>query len=321
MIVQKKIDFGQELIQHSIVETTEQLTAFDGRKIRVTSWAPPQASSGTVLLLQGRREFIEKYHETALELFGRGFAVVTLDWRGQGLSDRLLDDPQRGHIQDFSDFITDLDQVMDWLRPNIKAPVTLLAHSMGGHIAARYLAEHQPDIARAIFLAPMIGIGFGPLPEWGAALIARLASFVGGRGAYALFQGPYSEERRRAEGGLLSSDKDRLEEEIQACRTNPALALGGVTYGWIAAALASVKKLRAAGMAEAIRCPTLFVLAGRDRVVSNEQIRRFAARVSGAEIIEIADAQHEILKERSELRQEFWEAFDAFVAATGQASA
>ena len=52
---------------------------------------PPERPRGTVVLLTGRGEFIEKYAtEVVGELLERGFAVVALDWRGQGLSDRPL---------------------------------------------------------------------------------------------------------------------------------------------------------------------------------------------------------------------------------------
>jgi lysophospholipase len=43
---------------------------------------------GTVVLLQGRNECIEKYYETIEHFTRRGLWVATFDWRGQGLSDR-----------------------------------------------------------------------------------------------------------------------------------------------------------------------------------------------------------------------------------------
>ena len=56
----------------------------DGVNLRFARWAPPPGRKGTVLVLQGRAEFIEKYFETVRDLRARGFAVVTFDWRGQG---------------------------------------------------------------------------------------------------------------------------------------------------------------------------------------------------------------------------------------------
>ena len=60
----------------------------DGVNLRFARWTPPPGRKGTVVVLQGRTESIEKYFETVRDLRARGFAVATFDWRGQGLSDR-----------------------------------------------------------------------------------------------------------------------------------------------------------------------------------------------------------------------------------------
>jgi len=84
----------------------------DGVNLRFARWPPPPGRKGTVLVLQGRAEFIEKYFETVRDLRARGFAVVTFDWRGQGLSDRALSNRHKGYVRSFSNFITDLEAVM-----------------------------------------------------------------------------------------------------------------------------------------------------------------------------------------------------------------
>src|SRR5436309_13416036 len=74
----------------------------DGVALRFARWAPPPGRRGTVCLFQGRAEFIEKYFETVRDLRSRGFAVATLDWRGQGLSERALRNPLKGDVRNFS---------------------------------------------------------------------------------------------------------------------------------------------------------------------------------------------------------------------------
>mgnify|MGYP001425984613 CR=1 FL=1 len=44
----------------------------DGVNLRFARWAPPPGRKGTVLVLQGRAEFIEKYFETVRDLRARG---------------------------------------------------------------------------------------------------------------------------------------------------------------------------------------------------------------------------------------------------------
>ena len=74
----------------------------DGRELRFARFSPPPGRKGTVCLFQGRSEFIEKYFEVVRDLQARGFAVATLDWRGQGLSERALSDPRKGYVWNFS---------------------------------------------------------------------------------------------------------------------------------------------------------------------------------------------------------------------------
>ena len=116
------------------------------------------------MLLQGRAEYIEKYFETVRDLQSRGFAVATFDWRGQGLSDRALEDPHKGHIRNFSEYATDLRAVMEQVvLPDCPPPVFALGHSRGGAIAIRACHDGNRWFDRVVLSAPMIGLRSGPL--------------------------------------------------------------------------------------------------------------------------------------------------------------
>src|ERR1700710_463840 len=108
--------------------------------------APDVPARGTCVLLNGQTEFIEKYFEVIDELRARGFAVATMDWRGQGGSDRLLgDDHRKSFITDFSAYDEDPDTLMNWIvRPMLKDGENpfALAHSMGAHNLLRHLVRH-----------------------------------------------------------------------------------------------------------------------------------------------------------------------------------
>ena len=121
----------------------------DGVRLRVAVWPVPERVRGTALVLTGRAEFIEKYTETAEALTARGFRVVALDWRNQGLSDRPLPNRQIHHLTDFATLVDDLDEVHRQVVAPVAAetggPVILLAHSMGGLVATLALARHVPD--------------------------------------------------------------------------------------------------------------------------------------------------------------------------------
>ena len=139
------------------------LAGRDGFPLRTAVWsAPPGAARGSVLLLQGRAEFIEKYGETVGDLRARGFAVYALDWRGQGRSGRVLKDPRKGHVVSYDDYLHDLDLFLERLvLPEAPRPIVVLAHSMGGHIVLRHSAEHGPP-ARPTSLR----VSSSPPPWW-----------------------------------------------------------------------------------------------------------------------------------------------------------
>ncbi len=83
------------------------VTASDGMVLRAAHWAPTtREARGTVCILQGRAEFIEKYFEVVEELRGRGFGVVAFDWRGQGHSGRQVGNPRKGYVRRFDDYRT-----------------------------------------------------------------------------------------------------------------------------------------------------------------------------------------------------------------------
>ena len=84
-----------------------------GLRLRFASWQSVlRERRGTVCILPGRAEFIEKYFEVVGELRRRGFAVAVLDWRGQGGSSRLTRNPLKGHINDFAEYEDDLAYFM-----------------------------------------------------------------------------------------------------------------------------------------------------------------------------------------------------------------
>src|SRR5438094_3236415 len=131
----------------------------DGLALRFARWAPPRGRKGTVCLFQGRSEFIEKYFETVRDLRARGFAVATLDWRGQGLSDRTLRNPRKGYVRSFAQYQIDLETfINEIVLPDCPPPVFALAHSMGATILLRAAYAGHRWFDRMVLLAPMIAL-------------------------------------------------------------------------------------------------------------------------------------------------------------------
>ena len=133
------------------------LTADDGVRLRM-AWWPCEAARGTVLIFPGRTEYAEKYGRTARDMHDRGFAAISVDWRGQGLADRFLPDVRTGHVGTFTDYQRDVAAVVAALEAlDAPRPWYLLAHSMGGCIGLRSVMDGLP-VAACAFSGPMWGI-------------------------------------------------------------------------------------------------------------------------------------------------------------------
>jgi lysophospholipase len=284
----------------------------DGTRLRVAHWP---GGTSPVLLLNGRTEFIERHLETVAALQARGFQVWTLDWRGQGGSTRPLPDPFRNHVRSFDDHLADLDHlVRDQIGTGHK--LLMLAHSMGGHLGARYLAMRPSWFRGAVLSAPMIDFRRAPtLPRAAARLLARFACLLPGQ---ALRYRPGTARTPLAdspfEGNPLTTCPERFAHDRAWIRHRPDLLCGGATWGWLRAATASIAELHRPDLAARLTVPLLIVLAGDERLVDNPAARAFAARLPQASLIELPGARHELLRETDAIRGAFWAAFDRFVA-------
>ena len=122
----------------------------------------PEGTKGTVLLFPGRTEYVEKYGQVAREFGQRGFASIAVDWRGQGLGDRMLA-KNIGHVGEFLDYQHDVKAVMAAVEElGLPKPYYLMAHSMGGCIGLRALMNGMP-VKAAGFSAPMWGLAPSPM--------------------------------------------------------------------------------------------------------------------------------------------------------------
>ena len=255
---------------------------------------------------------MEKYAETIRELNQRGFDVYSLDWRGQGLSSRMLANRHKGFIKNYNNYLNDLNLfVSKIVQPDAANPLVILAHSMGGHIALRFIHEH-PEIAdKTVLVSPMINILTSPLPGWFVRLIAWIATKAGLDHAYIIGSGDYTVEKFK--GNRLTSDPERFMDENRAIKKNPDLALGGPTYGWLSTTFESIDILTEPDFAKKISTPILIGSAGCDRVVSIKAQKTICSLLPNCRFVEITGARHEILKETDAVRSIFWDAFDKFV--------
>lgn len=298
------------------------VTAAGGVRLRVALFpATVPVPRGTVLLAQGRAEYIEKYLETIADLRRRGFAVVTFDWRGQGGSDRLVADRVAGHVGGFSGYERDLKAVLKEIaRQDLPRPVIGVAHSMGAAVMLLAARRLRGRLDRLVLSAPLIG--FGPaygivaradrLPGRTAAFLIDLVAGIGFSGRMLPGHSHPHDGTAPFAGNLVTSDAGRFARAIAQERARPDLMIGRPTFGWVRAALVAMEHLARPGAAERIPMPVLIVTGGADRVVSNRAAEAFAMRVPLGATLMIPGARHELMMERDGQRGDFLAALDGF---------
>lgn len=294
----------------------------DGRALRAARWRPTtRRIKGTVVVLQGRAEFIEKYFETIADLERRGFAVVAFDWRGQGGSDRELRNPRKGHVDDFASYENDIHAIMEQVvAKHCPQPLFALAHSMGAAILLQSLRNGRSDFERVVTLAPMVRIAFIKAPRIARIVAEALdglgfgASFIPGGSGVSISTKPFP-------GNRLCTDPVRYARNALIATTVPQLAIGDPTVAWVDAAFRCMAEFEEPRFTATVKTPVLVMAAGDDPVVSTSMVERFAARLKSGRAIIIPGSRHEILMERDPIREAFWAAFDAFVPGAGAEAA
>ncbi len=290
--------------------------AVGGVSLRVARWdavGERGPERGTVVVLPGRSEFIEKYAEVVGELLARGFAVVAIDWRGQGGSSRLLANPRKGHVRHFDEYRADLDATaLQVLGPHCPRPWFALAHSMGGAIAVDHAARSPGLFDRIVLSAPMLDL-YGLRMVRLIRGIAASAALTGLGPVYIPGGSDHSWMTRPFAGNGLTSDERRFAIFRALARAAPELVLGSPTMGWLHAAFRVMRTIGQRGFLRRVEVPILAVACGDDRVVATPAIERFAATIKNGGCIVVSDAYHEVLMERDPIRAQFWAAFDAFV--------
>ena len=290
----------------------------DGVRLRTARFAPAtRPARGTVMLVGGRAEAVEKYYETVRALQERGFHVVSFDWRGQGLSERIARDPALGHVETFDDYVIDLETVLTrMVLPDCRPPFFLLAHSMGGLVALLAGPRITGRFKRMVLLTPLLAFGSSlPLPQRWIARVAAAATFLGlGR--------LHATARRKVTtwpfmGNVLTSDPQRHARWQAMIEARPQLSLGGPSFGWLHAACRAMEEVRDPARMAAQTVPTLIVSAGADRLVDSDVVEAYAHALRTGAHLPVRGARHEILLERDVIREPFWAAFDAFVPGSG----
>ncbi len=285
-----------------------------GLRLRLGYWPCYRPSRGTVFISPGRGEPIEKYYELVTDLMARDFHVVVHDWRGQGLSARLLPDRLKCHARSSEEFLDDFQRLLDTFEDRAPKPWVMIGHSMGAALNLATLIKGEPRISGAFFTNPMLRIKTGRHSLW-AVNFQTNWQLNHGRGTdYVpeLFDDPFE---HTFENDALTHDRDRYtiwHEQLFAC---PHLAIGSPTWGWLAFALkiGEVILKDKNRVAKKVKTPVTFLCSGDDHIIHKTATKAFTKKLGKAQYVEVAGSEHEVLIEADEYRQQAFRELDTLL--------
>ena len=258
------------------------LTTTDGLRLHGQAWPlPAQAARGTVLIVHGLGEHISRYAELAARLNAWGWQAAGFDLRGHGRSDG-----PRGGLPSDDALLLDLARAIAATRATLPGPLVLLGHSMGGLVAARFVAEGlqaRPaawyrDVDALVLSSPALDPGMNAAQKLLLAVLGPIAPSL------ALGNGLKTDWISRDPAVVAAYIADPLVHDRITPRLARFIQGGGVLVR---------------GLAPRWKVPTLLLYAGSDRCVAPAGSQAFAAAVPTAVVQAqvFAPLYHEIFNE------------------------
>lgn len=294
----------------------------NGKSVRYGSAFPKDSiPDAVVIILPGRTEFAEKYHEVSRDLLARNYGVWILEFVGQGRSDRYFKDREKRHIVDFGyETETLYKLIKDYAKPAAvhpevgRIPLILLGVSAGANVGIRFMQKYPQYFMAAALVAPMIKIA---KPSWAGNCLRLLMcnvlrpfnkSYVPGKQDWTC-----NGERKKFGESIFSSDKERDAMHYNSMAEDEELRVGDPTIKWYHEAVKSCGVVNKDKFLEQIKIPCLVATAGKDCIVDSGAAQDLARRLPNASILDLEQSQHEILMERDDIRDRFFESFDNLI--------
>lgn len=253
----------------------------DGLALQGRAW-PCRDARGTIVIVHGLGEHIGRYAHVAAALNAHRWRVVGYDQRGHGASEGA-----RGRLGAVDDLLVDLAVVIDAVRadPAFVAPLVLLGHSLGGLVAARFVAGALAPAAAwsrpvdvLVLSSPALDIGMNAVQKAMLVVLGPIAPNVG------VGNGLDARAISRDAAVVAAYQSDPLVHD----RISPRLTRFIVDAGVLVRSLASRWTVS-----------TLLLYAGADRLVVPAGSAAFAAAAPRGTVTarEFAPFFHEIFNE------------------------
>ncbi|WP_457493517.1 alpha/beta fold hydrolase, partial [Streptomyces sp. P5_D11] len=124
-----------------------------------------------MVLVHGLGEHARRHARVAERLNGWGFAARAADHHGHGASSGA-----RGGLPTSNRLVDDLALVVDDTRAALPGlPLVLLGHSLGGLVAASFVARNVRPVDALVLSSPALDAGLSAFQRFLVATLSRLA--------------------------------------------------------------------------------------------------------------------------------------------------
>ncbi|MFM8269567.1 MAG: alpha/beta fold hydrolase [Pseudomonadota bacterium] len=260
---------------------------------------------GAIVFVTGWTETHLKYAELLWELYQAGYSVYSVDNRGMGFSTRLTANAQQVHVEKVQDYVDDLKEFVEKVvRPEKHEKSFFIAHSMGGLITAKYLAQNPGVAHAAVFSAPLFQLNTGKIPERVAFQITRREIKKGNGKKYALTQGDTTYEKAADFNTQKTTHSlKRWNRKTANWKQFPILLQGGSTNQWVNTILENTFGLLEGGWKK-MPVPSLILEASNDSYVINRGHEKVCSQAEHCFIKRFEGTYHELFLECDKFRDQ-----------------
>lgn len=286
----------------------------DNARLRY-GWAEPKADrKGLIVLLPGYQATAEAFFETCHDLLSAGYAVWVLDRRGQGGSDRWLDNPQKNYSLGLEHDEHDVEQFIKEVVQGVRnEPRFLVGESLGGHIGFRVLHDYPSYFQAAAFSSPSIAFHTGQFPEGLARMLTRFEVNHGSGTAYAIGEHDWQFDPEAGNPkDPVRDDRDRALMAQAWLLKDPKLRSGGSTNAYVAELFRSSALEQSSGWMEAVRTPILIGQVPNDKIANAEVMSDACHRLPACKLISFQGAGHALFSDSDNARLRWMKALCSF---------
>ena len=287
----------------------------EAKRVNFTKFSQKQSGSkGSIVISVGRAESSISYYETAKSFLDIGYSpIYVIDHRGQGLSERILGNNQKSHVEEFRFYGDDFKIFVNNI---VKNEIThnrlfLITHSMGSAVAADSIMRHKLNFKAISHVAPMfklrleksevetlkdLDVYCAPIIKW----TGLCNKFIPGGGA---FNPNFPFEQNR-----ITNDENRYKFMYKSYEIWPTSQIGSVTLNWVKEAIIAIEEIR--NNSNRVDAPTLLLQATNDTIVDNSGQDTYCYRALDCELMLFENSKHGILKEVNSIRDDAIMAID-----------